>query len=134
MTVDGEAITPDPDGNDSDGQEYREELRMIQLELKLCKALLMLSPPPELSAPLHARMAANLRKLPRYEATDPATRQATDLDEDELREAAGIIRAIRAMPTWPNISYYGGTHLRTSLGLYALDIADEIDKRGRDKS
>jgi hypothetical protein len=104
-------------------------LRTIWLELKLCKALLMLSPLPELSAPLHARMAANLRKLPRYDAIDPGTRQADDLTDDELREAAGLIRAIRALPSWPNMSYGGSTGLRTGLGSYALDIAVEMDKR-----
>ncbi len=80
--------------------------------------------------PLHGRIAAQLRKLTRYDATDPDTRQATDLTDDELHEAAGIIRAIRALPTWPTMSYQGSSGLRTALGGYALDIADELDKRG----
>jgi hypothetical protein len=80
-----------------------------------------------------ARIAAQLRKLPRYNATDPDTRQAADLTDDELREAAAIIRAIRALPTWPTMSYQGSSGLRSALGGYALDIADELDKRaGRD--
>jgi hypothetical protein len=44
-----------------------------------------------------------------------------------------IIRAIRALPTWPTMSYQCSSGLRTTLGGYALDIADELDKRaGRD--
>jgi hypothetical protein len=129
ITVDGETVSLGSDGNASEGQDEHEELRTIRLELKLCKALLMLSPTPELSAPLHARVAADLRKLPHYEATDPDTRQADDLTDDELREAAGLIRALRALPTWPSMSYQGSTGLRSALGGYALDIADEMDKR-----
>lgn len=63
------------------------------------------------------------------DATDPGTRQADDLTDDESREAARLIRAIRALPSWPNMSYAGSTGLRTALGGYALDIAVEMDKR-----
>jgi hypothetical protein len=132
IVIDGEAITPTPDKN-RNGHSEPEALRMIRLELKLCQALVALSPSPELRAPLHGRIAAQLRRLPRYDATDPDTRQAADLTDDELREAAKIIRAIRALPTWPTMSYQGSSGLRTALGGYALDIADELDKRaGRD--
>jgi hypothetical protein len=132
ITVDGEAVTPGPGEDDSEPYECG-PLRTARLELKLCKALAALDPSPELRAPLHARIAAQLRKLPRYNATDPDTRQAADLTDDELREAAAIIRAIRALPTWSAMSYQGSSGLRTALGGYALDIADELDKRaGRD--
>ena len=128
ITVDGEDVTPGR-GEDDRKRTEPEGLRMIRLELKLCLALVALDPLPELSAPLHGRIAANLRKLPLYKATDPGTRQATDLTDDELREAAAIIRAIRALPTWPTMSYQGSSGLRTALGGYALDVADELDKR-----
>jgi hypothetical protein len=128
ITIDGEAVTPDPDGNDV-GHGEDEALRAVRLELKLCRALIALDPLPELCAPLHGRIAAQLRKLARWGDTDPGTRQAADLTDDELREAATIIRAIRALPTWPTMSYQGSSGLRTALGGYALDIADELDKR-----
>ena len=61
---------------------------------------------------------------------DPATdtRQTFDLTDDELRQAADIIRnpcpAYLAM-----ISYQGSLRLRSALGGYALDFADGLDKR-----
>jgi len=128
ITVDGQPITPGPDDSDS-GKEEAPALRAIRLELKLCQALVALDPSPELRAPLHGCIAARLRKLARYDATEPDTRQATDLTDEELREATSIIRAIRALPTWPTMSYQGSSGLRTALGGYALDIADELDKR-----
>jgi transcriptional regulator with XRE-family HTH domain len=60
--------------------------------------------------------------------------QATDLDHDELRQAADIIRAIRALPFWTERAFMGGPGFRSVLSGYALDIASELDKRGRDKS
>jgi hypothetical protein len=74
-------------------------LRTTRLELKLCQALVALNPSPELRASLHARIAAQLRKLTRHDATDSDTRQATDLTDEELHQAGRIIRAIRALPT-----------------------------------
>ncbi len=47
ITVDGQAVNPGgADGGDSDG----ETLRVIRLELKLCKALAALNPPHDVSA------------------------------------------------------------------------------------
>jgi hypothetical protein len=128
ITVDGEAITPGPEENGSRQGEVP-ALRTIRLELKLCKALVALDPSPELLAPLHGRIAAQLRRLPRYGATDPDTRQPADLTDDELRQAVAIVRAIRALPTWPQMSHQGSSGMRTALGGYALDLADELDKR-----
>lgn len=122
-TVDGEPAAPGPDGES-------EERAAARQELKLCKALLALSPPPELAAPLHSRIAAYLRRLPILQANDPDGRQPADLTDQELREAATIIRAIRALPTWTRI-HQGTTGMRTALGGYSLDIADELDKRPR---
>jgi hypothetical protein len=128
ITVDGEAINPGPGDSDS-GPGEAPALRAIRLELKLCKALVALNPSPELRAPLHARIAAQMRKLRRYDVSDPDTRQGADLTDAELREATAVIRAIRALPTWPTMSYQGSSGLRTALGGYALDIADELDER-----
>jgi hypothetical protein len=128
ITVDGQAITPGPDESDR-GQDEPQALRTIRLELKLCQALVSLDPSPELRAPLHGRIAAQLRKLPRYGAADPDTRQPADLTDDELRQAVAIVRAIRALPTWPQMSHQGSSGMRTALGGYALDLADELDKR-----
>jgi hypothetical protein len=119
IAVDREAVTPSPGEDDSEPDECG-PLRTARLELKLCQALAALDPSPDLRAPLHARIAAQLWKLPRYNATDQDTRQPTDLTDDELREAAVIIRAIRALPTWPTMSYQGNSGLRTALGGYFL--------------
>jgi hypothetical protein len=73
ITIDGEAVTPSPGEDDSEPDEC-EPLRTARPELKLCQALAALDPSPD----LHARIAAQLRKLPRYNATDPDTRQAAD--------------------------------------------------------
>jgi hypothetical protein len=126
ITVDGEAIprgTPDRDDRDE------EALRAARLELKLCKALAALDPPHELSTILHARITLQLRRLRRYDATDQDVRQVPDLTDDELHQAAGIIRAIRALPSWTDKSYTGGTGFRVLLSGYALDLTDELDKR-----
>ena len=125
ITVDGEPVSPD--AQDDDGEDgFRRELHAIQLEIKLCKALLMLDPPQELSGPMHARMASNMRKLRAYRATDPSARQPADLSDTELHEASGLIRAIRALPGW---SHHDSSGLRGALGNYALDIVCETDKR-----
>lgn len=70
----------------------------------------------------------------RYDATHLDVRQVADLADDELLQAAGIVRAIRALPSWSDKSYPGGIGFRVVLSGYALDLADVIDKRGRDKS
>jgi endogenous inhibitor of DNA gyrase (YacG/DUF329 family) len=94
-------------------------LRTVRPELKLCQASRPSTPRPT-CARRCTRIAAQLWKLPRYNATDQDTRQPTDLTDDELREAAVIIRAIRALPTWPTMSYQGNSGLRTALGGYFL--------------
>jgi hypothetical protein len=123
IIIDGQEIPGTPDDNPG-----REELRLILLELKLCRALAAFSPPPELAAPLHARIAAQLRKLPHHEA-DPGARPAADLTDAELRDAVTIIRAIRALPTWADMIQYGSGNIRTGLGGYALDLVDELSRR-----
>ena len=130
ITVDGEAVTPGPDG--SSGED--EAVRLARLDLKLCKALAALNPPHKLSVLLHARITALLRTLQRHEAIDQDTRQVADLDDEALREAAEVIRAIRALPFWTGKAFMGGPSFRTVLSGFALDVADEIDRRGRDKS
>jgi hypothetical protein len=124
ITADGEPVTPGPDG--SDGPEA---VRQALLDLKLCKALAALNPPHELSVLLHARITGQLRMVRRWNASDQDTRHAADLDDDELHQAAGIIRAIRALPFWTARAIMGGPGLRTVLSSYALDIADELGKR-----
>ena len=124
IIIDGEEIPGTPD--DRPGAEA---LRRILLELKLCRALVAFSPPPELAAPLHARIAAQLRKLAHHDAADPGTRQPGDLTDTELHEAVTIVRAIRALPTWADMNAYGSGNVRGGLGGYALDLIDEISKR-----
>jgi hypothetical protein len=63
------------------------------------------------------------------EVNDQDARQVCDLTDDELRQAAAIIRAIRALPSWTDKSYQGGTGFRVVLSGYALGLTDEIDKR-----
>src|SRR5258708_3798988 len=108
ITADGEAIP-----RDSPGADAREEaLRTARLELKLHKALAALDPPHEMSAILHARITEQLRRLRRHDANDQDVRQPRDFTDDELRKAAMIIRAIRALPSWTDKSYTGGTGFR----------------------
>ena len=127
ITVDGEAIPRDsPDRDDRE-----EALRTARLELKLCKALAALDPPHELSVILHARIAEQLRRLRDYDAHDEDVRQAPDLTDDELRQAAGIIRAIRALPSWTDKRHMGRPGFRVILSAYALELTDEIGKRER---
>jgi hypothetical protein len=125
ITVDGEPVPRNP----SDSGDHEETVRTTRLELKLCKALAALDPPHELSTILHARITEQLRRLRRYDANDQEVRQACDLTDSELREAAGIIRAIRALPSWSDKTYSSGTGFRVVLSGYALDLTDEIDKR-----
>jgi hypothetical protein len=124
IIIDGEEIPGPPDEDAG-----REALRQTLLELKLCKALAAFSPPPELAAPLHARIAAQLRKLPHHDAADPGARQPGDLTDGELHDAVTIVRAIRALPTWADMNSYGSGNVRAGLGGYALDLIDELSKR-----
>jgi hypothetical protein len=124
IIIDGQEIPGSPD-DDPD----QEALRQTLLELKLCRALAAFSPPPGLAAPLHARIAAQLRKLPLHQAADPGARQAGGLTDGELHEAVTIIRAIRALPTWADMNTHGSGNIRASLGGYALDLIDEISQR-----
>jgi hypothetical protein len=133
IVVDGEQISRPKDGGQG-GESPEDVVRVARLEVKLCKALAALDPQHELSVLLHGRITEALRRLRRHDATDLAVRRVADLSDDELRQAAGIVRAIRALPSWTETGYPGGTGFRVVLSGYALDLADEIDKRGRDKS
>jgi hypothetical protein len=125
-TVDGQPV---PTGEDGGSEEA---VRLAQLDVKLCKALARLNPPHELSVLLHARITKQLRVLRiDYEATDQDTRHPADLGDDELRQAADIIRAIRALPFWTEKAFMGGPGFRSVLSGYALDITSELDKRTR---
>jgi hypothetical protein len=124
IIIDGQEIPGTPDDD-----PVAETLRVILLELKLCRALAAFSPPPELAAPLHARIAAQLRKLGHHGTADPGARRARDLTDAELQEAVTIVRAIRALPTWGDMNAYGSGNVRGGLGGYALDLIDEISKR-----
>jgi hypothetical protein len=133
IVVDGEEIPRPMDGGQR-GEGHDEVVRVARLEVKLCKALAALDPHRELSVLLHGRITEALRRLRRHDATDLGVREVADLTDDELRQAAVIVRAIRALPSWADKSYQGGTGFRVVLSGYALDLADEIDKRSRDKS
>lgn len=132
ITVDGEPAEPGPGGS----SDREEAVRRTLLELKLCKALAAAGPPHELSTLLHGRIAEMLRGLKRDDAADPDAREAADLTDDELRETAGIVRAIRRLQPWTGKDargYQGGGGFRVVLSGFALDLADELDKRaGRD--
>jgi hypothetical protein len=128
ITVDGQPVNPggaDVDGGDSD----EETLRITRLEPKLCKALTALNPPHDVSVALHVRIADLLRRLKRHDASDQDVTQAADLNDDELHQAASILRAIRALPTWEAAYKGGGTGFRVALGDYAMNLIDELDKR-----
>jgi hypothetical protein len=127
-----DAIAPGPEENDEAPGES-EDLRTARLELKLCKALAALNPPHEVATLLHGRIVEQLGKLRRLRAIDEDVRQVFDLTDEELREAAGIVRAVRGLPSWMDRGLQGGVSFRAALGGYALDLVDEIDKRGRGK-
>jgi hypothetical protein len=131
ITVDGQAVNPGgADGGDAD----EEVVRIIRLELKLCKALLALNPPHDLSVLAHTRAAELLRTLRRHDTADRDVSQVADLGDAELREAAGIIRAFHALPSWAAKGFQGGTSFRAVLGEYALDLAAEIGTRAARES
>jgi hypothetical protein len=122
LTVDGEPV-PSPGDSDADGS-----LQNLRLELKLCQALTALDPPSELSVVLHGRITGHLRALHRYHETDHNARQPAALTDDELHQATAIIRALRTLPAMANNG--ARTHsLGAALGGYALDLADELNKR-----
>jgi hypothetical protein len=130
ITVDGQPVNPGPANAHDDHRGSSEEaLRIVRLELKLCKALAGLNPPHEVSASLHARITDLLRRLKRHDATDQDVTQAANLSDDELHQAAKILRAFRALPTWEAAYHGGGTGFRAALGSYAIGLADELDKR-----
>lgn len=129
ITVDGQAVNP-PDAEDGNGQDDDEEaLRSARLELKLCKALAALKPPHDLSVMVYARTAEALKVLRRHGVIDDDVMQAADLSDAELKEAAGIVRAFRALPSHWAKGFQGGSSFRAVLGEYALDLAEELDSR-----
>ncbi len=93
------------------------------------QGLAALNPPQDLSTFLHARIAEMLRTLKRNGASDTGVTRPADLSDSELEEAAGILRAFRALPWWTEAGYQGGTGLRITLSEYALGLASEIDTR-----
>jgi hypothetical protein len=121
ITVDGEPVTG------SEGADPADITRKARIELKCCKALTAMNPPHDLSASLHARIVELLRTLKRYGTQDQDVAQTADLSDEELREAVGIVRALRA--ALPVKGYQGGTGFRVALGGYALDVVDEIENR-----
>jgi hypothetical protein len=121
ITVDGEPVT----GSESDDPE--DIMRRARTELKCCKALAAMNPPHDVSASLHARIVELLRTLRRHGTQDQDVAQMADLSDEELRQATGIIRALRA--ALPEKGYQGGTGFRVALGGYALDVVDEIQTR-----
>jgi hypothetical protein len=88
-----------------------------------------IQPPARPGRTTARRIAAQLRKLPSYEAADPGARKPRDLTDTELQEAVTIIRAIRALPTWAGMNAHGSGNVRGGLGGYALDLIDEITRR-----
>jgi hypothetical protein len=129
ITVDGQPVNPGGTSAHDGGDSDEEALRIIRLELKLCKALAALNPPHDVSVALHVRIADLLRRLKRHDATDQDVTLPADLTDDELHQAASILRAIRALPTWEAAYKGGGTSFRAALGDYAISLIDELDKR-----
>jgi hypothetical protein len=125
-TVNGHPVTGHG-GHDDDRSVAR-----ARRELRLSKALLALNPPHDLATILYTRAYALMRDLRRDGTIDPDTRQAADLGDDELHQAAGIVRELLALHNQKaNGSAPRG--LRVVLGSYALDLAHESDTRaGRD--
>jgi hypothetical protein len=78
---------------------------------------------------VYARAAEALKVLRRHGVTDDDVIQAADLSDEELKEAAGIVRAFRALPSYWAKGFQGGSSFRAVLGEYALDLGDELDNR-----
>jgi hypothetical protein len=72
ITVNGKAVNPG-DG-DSDGGGVQEVLRAARLELRLCRALVALRPPRDVSLLVHARAAELLRVRGCCASMTPPTR------------------------------------------------------------
>jgi hypothetical protein len=129
ITVDGEAVNP-PDAEDCDEEgDDAEALRSARLELKLCRALVSLKPPHDLSVMVYARTVEVLKTLRRYDVTDDDVILPADLSDEKLREAAEIVRAFRALPFFRAKGFQGRSSFRAVLGEYALDLAAELDAR-----
>jgi hypothetical protein len=127
ITVDGQAVNRGDDG--SDGGGVQEVLRAARLELRLCRALVALNPPRDVSLLVHARAAELLRVLRKHDAADEDATSAADLGDGELKEAAGLVRAFHALPSCGVKGFPGGITFRAVLGEYALDLATELDGR-----
>ena len=131
ITVDGLPVDAGPA---STRDSVEEALRAVRVELKLCRALVALCPPGDLSILAHTRAAELLRVLRRSNATDRDSIRVADLGDSELKEAAAIARAFRALPSWGAKGFQGGTSFRAVLGEYALDLATEIEARAARES
>jgi hypothetical protein len=127
ITVNGQAVNPAGDhGDDDDAAKAADAAR---LELKLCRALAALNPPRDVSLLAHARAAELLRILRNHDVADPDDIRVPDLSDSELKEAAAIVRAFRALPSCGLKGFPGGVSFRAVLGEYALDVAAELDTR-----
>lgn len=128
IVVDGEPVTP---GDGQDGPAA--QVRAAQLEVRLCQALLALDPPEYVMFTACGRIRQALSTLRNHDAPYQEVRDLASLTDGELRDAAGIIRALRALPLWASTLHAGRVGFAAIIGGYALDIADELDKRaGRD--
>jgi hypothetical protein len=128
IVVDGEPVTP---GDGQDGPAA--QVRAAQLEVRLCQALLALDPPADVMSSASGRIHRALRTLRDHDAPYEGSRDPASLTDDELREAFRIVRALRALPVWASTLHAGRVGFAAIIGGYALDIADELDKRaGRD--
>jgi hypothetical protein len=127
ISVDGQAVNRGDDG--SDGGGVQEVLRAARLELRLCRALVALNPPRDVSLLVHARAAELLRVLRKHDAAYEDATSAADLGDGELKEAAGLVRAFHALPSCGVNGFPGGITFRAVLGEYALDLATELDGR-----
>jgi hypothetical protein len=127
ITVNGPAVNRGDDGSDEGG--VQEVLRAARLELRLCRALVALRPPRDVSLLVHARAAELLRVLRKHDAADEDAVSAAELGACELKEAAGLVRAFHALPSCGVKGFPGGITFRAVLGEYALDLATELDAR-----
>jgi hypothetical protein len=127
ITVDRQAVNRGDDG--SGGGGVQEVLRAARLKLRLCRALVTLRPPRDVSLLVHARAAELLRVLRKHDAADEDAVSAAGLGDGELKEAAGLVRAFHALPSCGVKGFPGGITFRAVLGEYALDLATELDGR-----
>jgi hypothetical protein len=61
---------------------------------------------------VHARTAELLRKLRQCGAVDEDVTEVADLRDSELKDAADIARAFRALPSWRAKGFQGGASFR----------------------